>query len=417
MQFVYSLIFTGVLLSSLPLHSENTELAPSLTIQEEAPAAASNLSEELSILDKEFEEFKEELFSLESQLQKEAEQTPTIVENLQETMNPVIEEAVAQENLTPTEEKVLAPVVLDIPAMQFFSESQPKITEIASETPAVVEESAQEVIPTLTVSFDAEEADEKEEVVEMPTLTVLENALVPETVATHVTTETITPIIAEPASTKNTPIAVDLKQAFEAAPIIYSLLLGMSIFAVGIWLYCLLSLRVGARLPRALLKAVQNKLSSNSFEEALALCEEHNTLFSKMIATGITARRHGLPVMIESMKSEGKRNTVALWQKIGLLNDIAIIAPMLGLLGTVLGMFYAFYDVNRSIESISSLFDGLGVSVGTTVAGLVVAILALLLQSTAKYRIVRALAQVENEAQSMATLMEDRTAIYKGNPT
>ena len=60
---------------------------------------------------------------------------------------------------------------------------------------------------------------------------------------------------------------------------------------------------------------------------------------------------------------------------------------MIGLLGTVLGMFYAFYDLNRSMESISALFDGLGVSVGTTVGGLIVAILALMystrLQNTA----------------------------------
>jgi biopolymer transport protein ExbB/TolQ len=77
-------------------------------------------------------------------------------------------------------------------------------------------------------------------------------------------------------------------------------------------------------------------------------------------------------------------------------------------------MFYAFYDINRSIESISTLFDGLGVSVGTTVAGLIVAILALMLHSFAKYRLVKVLATVENEAQSLATLIDDRTVEYKG---
>jgi biopolymer transport protein ExbB len=82
----------------------------------------------------------------------------------------------------------------------------------------------------------------------------------------------------------------------------------------------------------------------------------------KMILSGIHVRKHGLPVVVEAMKAEGKRASVRFWQKIGMLNDIAIIAPMLGLLGTVLGMFYAFYNINRSIESNSTLFDGLGVS-------------------------------------------------------
>src|SRR5208283_4095219 len=108
----------------------------------------------------------------------------------------------------------------------------------------------------------------------------------------------------------------------------------------------------------------------------------------------------------ESMRAEAKRSTVGFWQKIGLLSDIAVIAPMLGLLGTVLGMFYAFYDVNRSIESISTLFDGLGISVGTTVAGLIVAILALILQSTAKYRLVRSLSRVETDAHHVASLID-----------
>ena len=85
---------------------------------------------------------------------------------------------------------------------------------------------------------------------------------------------------------------------------------------------------------------------------------------------------------------------------------------MLGLLGTVLGMFYAFYDLNRSMESVSLLFDGLGISVGTTVGGLVVAILAMILYSISKYRLVKILANVENEAQNFAVLIDTRGPSY-----
>ena len=224
-----------------------------------------------------------------------------------------------------------------------------------------------------------------------------------------------TSAIGEPMPLNDEAISVDLKQAFSGSPVIYTLLLGMSILALGIWFYSILSLRSSARVTPEMMRNLQNRLSSNHFEEALSLCQGKEDLFSRMMLSGIHSRRHGLPVMIEAMKAEGKRVTIAFWQKIGLLNDIAIIAPMLGLLGTVLGMFYAFYDVNRSIESVSTLFDGLGISVGTTVAGLIVAILALILHSTAKYRLVRALALVENEAQSLATLIDDRTSLYKGS--
>ena len=208
-------------------------------------------------------------------------------------------------------------------------------------------------------------------------------------------------------------IEVNLHQVFSGSPVIYSILLIMSIGAVFIWLYSILSLRNSGNIPTTLHKNLHNKLSSNHFHEALDLCSHNNNIFCKMIASGIASRSHGLPAMLEAMKAEGKRASVTFWQRVGLLNDIAIIAPMLGLLGTVLGMFYAFYDINRSIESVSTLFDGLGISVGTTVAGLIVAIVALILQSLAKFRIVKVLATVENEAQSMATLIDDRTSLHK----
>jgi hypothetical protein len=111
-------------------------------------------------------------------------------------------------------------------------------------------------------------------------------------------------------------------------------------------------------------------------------------------------------LMLELMKAEGRRLSIAYWQKINILNDIAIIAPMLGLLGTVLGMFYAFYDLNRSAESISALFDGLGISVGTTVGGLVVAIMALMFHALTKYRLTKQLIYVEAEAEALAIAID-----------
>lgn len=201
---------------------------------------------------------------------------------------------------------------------------------------------------------------------------------------------------------------INLEQVFKGAPIIYSILFLMSMATVFIWFYSLMKLKHAGALPESFLKQLRQKLHSNQYDEALALCSTQNSFFCKMLAAGISTRGHGLPIMIENMKTEGKRATVTFWQRLAFLNDIALIAPMLGLLGTVLGMFYAFYDLNRSMESFSILFDGLGVSVGTTVAGLIVAIIALMLHSIAKYRLVRLLVRIENEAQSFASLIDNK---------
>ncbi len=218
--------------------------------------------------------------------------------------------------------------------------------------------------------------------------------------------------IKEEATKTVQAIEINIRQVFSGSPIIYSILFLLSAISVCVWLYSMFTIRSVEFLPPKLIKDLRTKLISNKFDEALDLCVKQKHFFCKMLASGILARRHGLNVMVDTMKSEGKRSTISFWQRINILNEVAIIAPMLGLLGTVLGMFYAFYDLNRSIESVSLLFDGLGISVGTTVAGLIVAILAMILYSVAKYRLVRILANVENEAHTFATLIDVRGPNY-----
>jgi biopolymer transport protein ExbB len=216
------------------------------------------------------------------------------------------------------------------------------------------------------------------------------------------------------AAAKSQPVEISAAHVFAGSPTIYTLLFFLSLSAVALWLYLQMNLAKSTKLPDGLTSNLRNALSSNQFDQALSLCKQQQHLFCKMISTGIATRTHGFETMTDAMKSEGRRLTTGYWQKIALLNDIAIIAPMIGLLGTVLGMFYAFYDLNRSVDSVSNLFDGLGISVGTTVAGLGVAILAMILHSTMKYRLSRQLVAVENEAHTFATLIDSKTSIRGG---
>jgi len=203
-------------------------------------------------------------------------------------------------------------------------------------------------------------------------------------------------------------ITLNLKEVFLASPIIYACLLIMSTGGVVIWLYSLATFRFKEIIPHKMIKDIKHLLVSGHYQDALQQCHDENNLISKIIIAGITSRHLGAEFMINTMKSEGKRATAHLWQRISLLNDIVIIAPMLGLLGTVIGMFYAFYDINRSAESLSALFDGLGIAVGTTVAGLIVAILSMTFSSTLKYRLVKTLGRVENESLSIGNLIQHK---------
>ena len=201
---------------------------------------------------------------------------------------------------------------------------------------------------------------------------------------------------------------LDLVKVFGSSPLIYSALLLLSVAGVGIWLYSLLTFRPKDIVPVQFVNEVQGMLRSGQFQQVSELCTQRSDLLASLLIAGLRARHQGASVMLDSMKSEGKRLSAPLWQRLSLLNDIALVAPMLGLLGTVIGMFYAFYDMNRSIESINSLFDGLGVAVGTTVFGLIVAIMAMIFATTLKYRLVNTLSLVENEALRLSALISQK---------
>ncbi|HSX38884.1 MAG TPA: MotA/TolQ/ExbB proton channel family protein [Chlamydiales bacterium] len=198
---------------------------------------------------------------------------------------------------------------------------------------------------------------------------------------------------------------IDMQKIFSSSPFIYGALGLMSIASLAIWLYTLATFRTKDIMTTSGLATLRSLLAAGEWEKAKETCSKQPNLLSSIVYAGLTMRELGPAVMIDAMKAEGKRASTPFWQRLALLNDIAMVAPMLGLLGTVIGMFYAFYDVNRSIESINALFDGLGIAVGTTVAGLIVAILSMVFATTLKYRLVKTLSHVETEAVVLSALI------------
>ena len=204
-------------------------------------------------------------------------------------------------------------------------------------------------------------------------------------------------------------VHIDFLEVFSNSPVIYCLLFFLSFTTVMIGIYLFFTLKRSNMLPKHELKAFEIAAQKNDTSLIKDLCSKKVSLLSHMMVAGATTSFLGQQAMLEAMQSAGKRHTVAFWQKIALINDIALIAPMIGLLGTVVGMFYAFYDLNRSLDSIHSLFDGLGISVGTTVAGLIVAIIAMLFYTLLKYRLMRIITSVEAAAISCAMRLKNES--------
>lgn len=186
---------------------------------------------------------------------------------------------------------------------------------------------------------------------------------------------------------------------FRTAPFIYSLLLGMSLTSIAICFYVLSDI---IRQTNASESFAREALSSEDGAFLENLCRNRNTRLSKIVLSGIRSGKYGIASIREAMKIEGKRVTLSSWQLLGILHDIAVVSPMIGLLGTVIGLFHAFYDLNRSLGSLSRLLDGLGISIGTTVAGIAVAVLSMILHSIVKFRLIRSITVLEEQASLLA---------------
>src|SRR3990167_8035739 len=158
-------------------------------------------------------------------------------------------------------------------------------------------------------------------------------------------------VFAQPVSSKPKESSIDIKKVFSASPLIYTTLSLLSLGSMIIWLYSLATFRSKDILPQNISKQLQNLLQNGQIEEAKALCLKDGKMLGTILLAGLSARNLGAQVMMDSMKSVGKKATTPFWQRLSLLNDVVVIAPMFGLLGTVVGMFYAFYDINRSVES------------------------------------------------------------------
>jgi biopolymer transport protein ExbB len=104
------------------------------------------------------------------------------------------------------------------------------------------------------------------------------------------------------------------------------------------------------------------------------------------------------------LDSEGQRRADVVWNRLSYLGDVINIAPMLGLLGTVVGMMQAFFALQYQSISASSgaLTRSIGGAMATTFFGLIVAIVSLVFYSIAKARLTRTLAEVEQTVHSIA---------------
>ena len=161
----------------------------------------------------------------------------------------------------------------------------------------------------------------------------------------------------------------------KGGPMIY-LILGASAVALAVFVERVLHFHRAHINSMEFLNGVRNVLKRDNLVEALSICDATPGPVARLVKTAILNRERGREGVRESLEEAGLIEVPPLEDKLNLLATIAQIAPLMGLLGTVLGFIRIFSQLQASgtFANMQMLSGGIWEGLICTAAGLAVAI-------------------------------------------
>ena len=191
---------------------------------------------------------------------------------------------------------------------------------------------------------------------------------------------------------------------FSGGPIgiaIMIVLFGLSITALALVVEHWLTIRADVLMPHGLADHVHKRLSQGDLAGARQLCANHPSFLGFVIETALAEVEGGWTAVEKALEDAAAEQAARLYRKIEYLSVIGNIAPMVGLLGTVVGMVIAFQEVasTQGAPRAAQLASGIYQALVTTVAGLIIAIPALGVFAVFRNRVDQLAAEASYAAQ------------------
>lgn len=188
-------------------------------------------------------------------------------------------------------------------------------------------------------------------------------------------------------------------EIFLAGGILMWPLLACSLIVIAISAERYWTLNPAKIVPRTLLAQVWSWIKNNQLDATKLRELKQSSPLGYILAAGLSNSKHGRDVMKDSVQESANKVIHDLERYISALGTIANLAPLLGLLGTVLGMIEIFNGILlNGTGSTNILAGGISIALYTTVAGLVVAIPATISHKFFQRRIDSIVVTMEEEA-------------------
>lgn len=163
-----------------------------------------------------------------------------------------------------------------------------------------------------------------------------------------------------------------------AGMIIIAVLILMLIFTLYIYFERMLTIKEASKIDANFMNQIKDYVSNGKIDSAQNLCSTVNSPVSRLISKGVSRIGKPLEDINTAIENAGRLEIYNLEKNVGVLATISGAAPMIGFLGTVIGMILSIFEIANSGGSIDikTLADGLYTAMTTTVAGLIVGIVA-----------------------------------------
>ncbi len=183
----------------------------------------------------------------------------------------------------------------------------------------------------------------------------------------------------------------------------------LSVMAVYIFVERVLTINKAAKTPEQFIARIRELVEKGDISAAKMMCQQNDSPVARMIEKGISRIGSPLKNIEVSIENVGKIEIFKLEKNLSLLATISGSAPMLGFLGTVIGMIQAFIAIAQEEGSVSPklLSEGIYTAMVTTAAGLFVGILAYLGYNYLVTRVQKVVHKMEYSSVEFIDLLQE----------
>ncbi len=160
--------------------------------------------------------------------------------------------------------------------------------------------------------------------------------------------------------------------------VIISVLFVMLAVAMYIYFERLLAIKAASTIDKNFMNQIRDHITGGKIEAAKILCAQNDSPVARLVEKGISRIGKPLDDINTAIENAGTLEVYKLEKNVSVLATVAGAAPMIGFLGTVIGMILAFHQMASSggQAEMGALASGIYTAMTTTVAGLVVGIIA-----------------------------------------